>query len=429
MRGFHAQCVKLTHFWFLTSRIFEQIRAARALLKNATGMITTQTSRRDGAFTLIEMLVVIAIIGILAALLLPALGQAKARARRVECVNNLKETGLAFHLFAHDHDGKFPTHVSTNQGGSLEYVIRGYQSTGPFYFSFQHFRPLANEIVTPKPFACPADLERWPATNFNQFNNWNLSYDIGLKGNPSIPTSILAADRNLPSCSHHFSIVNIPPPFFPAPWSAELHERKGNILFSDGHVEESYEALIPSQEIVAEDLVYPSVEGTTLAGGQPAPPAPAANKTKANPNTSSPNIAQTSSPTLSTTRLSTAASPSPTNSPDTGRAANKLSPGSMQLNFPQQTTRDQISAEQNPPTNKEVALVVQPATNPPAATMDSDEPAFAHQFALAVRESLHATRWLLWLLLLILLLVMLARWLDRRARRARMKRRLAELRR
>ena len=164
-------------------------------------MKTKQANGRFGGFTLVELLVVIAIIGILAALLLPALSVAKSRARRIECVGNLRETGLAFHLFANDHGGKFTTQVSTNDGGSLEFVTAGYQIIGrEFYFSFQHFRPLAGALVTPKPLACPADPDRWPATNFNRFNNANLSFDIGLKADPNIPNSILLADRNLPTC-------------------------------------------------------------------------------------------------------------------------------------------------------------------------------------------------------------------------------------
>jgi prepilin-type N-terminal cleavage/methylation domain-containing protein len=226
--------------------------------------------RSAWAFTLVELLVVIAIIGILAALLLPALQQGEARAKRIECINDLREIGLASHLFANDHAGKFPAQVSTNEGGSMEFVAAGNALQSRFYFSYKLFLPFSGPLSTPKPLACPADMERWAATNFTQFNNWNLSYAMGVETEPLNANSILAADRTFPCC-HGTPYVPNPSIGIIDPtltyqtmgtWGPGLHDYKGNVLFADDHVEESRKALLPSEWTINNFLFFPDVTGS-----------------------------------------------------------------------------------------------------------------------------------------------------------------------
>ena len=223
-------------------------------------MNSNQANRKPDAFTLVELLCVIAIISILAALIMAAANQAQSRGRRIGCISHLQQLGVAFQLFMHDHDGRFPMAVPMAEGGSLEFVRNGFAVGGEFYFSYRHFQTLSNELVLAKMLICPTDT-RLPAASFPLLQNSNVSYFVGVKAEFSAPESILAGDRNLtansspnPSILHGAADNRMW-------WTRELHQFKGNILFADGHVEEWNNAMLATgagAQLAGADLVMPT---------------------------------------------------------------------------------------------------------------------------------------------------------------------------
>ena len=221
-------------------------------------MDSARFNRSAEGFTLVEMLAVIGILALLAALLLPALAASELRAKRVVCENHLKQIGIGFHSFAHEHNSKFPMQVSTNDGGSLEFIRS--VTNGNFYFAYRHFQPLAAVLETPRVLVCPAD-KRPAATNFSLLQNSNVSYFVGITADYSQPMTILAGDGNLAAPA---SLVQSAAGKR-LTWTAAVHRYKGNVLFADGHVEEWSDVGGPALSRGG-DFVLPSPGG----GVQPA---------------------------------------------------------------------------------------------------------------------------------------------------------------
>ena len=123
---------------------------------NATGHAPEYHKRAKQLFTLIELLVVIAIIAILAAMLLPALNQARAKARSMTCLNNLKTLGMANMLYSNDYNGFDVRHKDSDWGGQWFYNNAFYS-----YFGIKTeettFR-LTNEKIVPFNRICPEKI-------------------------------------------------------------------------------------------------------------------------------------------------------------------------------------------------------------------------------------------------------------------------------
>lgn len=146
-------------------------------------------ARSGQGFTLVELLVVIAIIAILSSLLLPALGSAKERARRSNCLGNVRQFILAAHLYSGDHDQHLPRGDTDNQNKNDTHT--------PILSSETKDRLL--QYVAPlRVMDCP-NL----AKSFERLDGWRLHLDYGiaigyhyLGGHPNTPWPPLAGVTN-----------------------------------------------------------------------------------------------------------------------------------------------------------------------------------------------------------------------------------------
>jgi len=182
------------------------------------------------ALTLVETLAVLFLILLLAAVFLPMLAEPQKKSSRIDCINNLKEIGLACKIWEQDYGDKFPYEVSVTNGGTMEVSDQAWRT----------FQVMSNVLCTPKILVCPNDAARpRAATNFTADLKNHLSYFVGLDGDDSFPLAILSGDDNLPLNGTHVpsGLVTITN-YSQLSWIPGRHSQSGYVGFADGSAQD-----------------------------------------------------------------------------------------------------------------------------------------------------------------------------------------------
>jgi hypothetical protein len=103
--------------------------------------------------------------------------------------------------------------------------------------AYKSFLVMSNEINNPKILVCPEDKKRTIATNWANLSGTNISYAVGLDGDPTFPASILSVDRNVTNGTALRNGVLWLATNHPSGWTKERHDGDGYVLLSDGSVQ------------------------------------------------------------------------------------------------------------------------------------------------------------------------------------------------
>jgi prepilin-type processing-associated H-X9-DG protein len=173
---------------------------------------------------------------LLAAIFFPALGAAKQKHSRNNCISNLKEIGLGSKIWEGDNGNKYPIQVYATNNEMMKLI-----ANGNAYFLWQ---TMSNELTTPRILICPADTEHTETTNFSTgFSDANISYFFNLDASDTYPQMILDGDDNLA-----VNGARVPPGILnlrtnaSVAWTKERHRGDGNLGFADGSVQQATSA-------------------------------------------------------------------------------------------------------------------------------------------------------------------------------------------
>jgi type II secretory pathway pseudopilin PulG len=206
-----------------------------------------RSNQRNQAMTLTEVFVVVVVLAVLAVVFLPALLPPKRISSHISCVTNLKQIGLAFEMWAGDHNDKYPMEISVANGGTMELA-----ATGDVIATFQI---MSNELSTPKILFCPADTIHTITNVFGvNFTAKNISYFVGLDADTNRSKVFFSGDDN-------FAVGGIPvksgllklPTNAPVTWTAARHKFTGFIVLADGSARHTDDKLLV-QELIETGL-------------------------------------------------------------------------------------------------------------------------------------------------------------------------------